>query len=111
MQHPEESRWCHTPSHNRPEMNPEAEEKTDGRKANEDPKERLTPNWNRVCGQGKVTSRGRSTVLQQNFHVRLKQCRLEEAVGLVVDRYRLALHVTNELFSFVLSGKFAPVMS
>jgi len=43
MRHPEENLWCPHAAHSRPEMNPQAEEKTDGRNADEEPKEGSYP--------------------------------------------------------------------
>ena len=109
MQHPEESLWCHTPPHNRPEMNPQAEEKTDGRNADEEPKEGSYPIWDGVRRRGKVGNRGRRTILLQNLDVRFEQCRTGRACRFVVNCNGLVLKVSNELPSVVLRGKFAPV--
>lgn len=86
-------------------MNPQAEEQTDGRKANEKPEEGSDP-----IGDG-VRRRGGRTILQQNLDVRFEQCRTGRACRFVANRNSLVLKVSNELPSIVLSGKFAPVAS
>jgi len=76
-------------------MNPQADDKSDRRKANEKPNERSDPIWNGVCRSGKIRYRGRRTILQDSFNVSFEQRRTGRFVGVVADYDRLALEVTH----------------
>jgi hypothetical protein len=90
-------------------MNPQAEDETNRRKANEKPKEGSDPIWNGVSRRGKVGNGGRRTILQQSRDIRFEQRRTGEFNGIVVDSDRLILEITHELVSFLLGGKLTLV--
>jgi hypothetical protein len=92
-------------------MNPEADDKTDRREANEKPKEGSDPIWNGVRRRGKVGNGGRRTILQQSRNIRFEQRRTGGFNGIVVDGDRLILEITHELVSFLLGRKLTLVAS
>jgi hypothetical protein len=72
----EKSPGCYPASHHGSEMNPQAEDETNGRNADEEPKERSHPIWNGVRRRRKLRNRGGRTISLQNYDVRFEQYRL-----------------------------------
>src|ERR1035437_3024930 len=109
VQHPKEGFWCHPPSYDRSEMNPQADDESHRRKANEKPKEGSDPIRNRVDRREKVRNWGRRTILQHSRHISFEQRRTGGVAGIVVNNDRLILEVAHELVSFPFGWKVALV--
>jgi hypothetical protein len=89
-------------------MNPDADDETNCRKANEKPKKRSDPKGNGVLLRERLGSGG-GAVLQQALDIRFEQSRTGRVGRVAVDCHGFAFKVTNELLGFVLGWKFPPV--
>jgi hypothetical protein len=108
MQYKEKSLGCHTASHHSSDMNPQADDETNRRKANENPEKGSDPLGDGVRSREGL-GRDRSSVLQQALDIRFEQYRSGRVGRIATDCHGFTFKVTNELLGFRLGRESAPV--